>query len=141
MTQTTHASLDADNNIEPSALRDASLRMALALDAGHGQQVWRGASAAVKDQLSCEDFARAVAERRQAMGTVRRRDWYVVSRTVSTGTGSDELPAGIYACSEFEVTFDGDRTGREVVSFRLDEDGVWRFVGNHLECRDWATPA
>ncbi len=44
MYEIARGSLDADNSIEPSALRDASLRMALALDAGHGEQVWRAAT-------------------------------------------------------------------------------------------------
>jgi hypothetical protein len=136
-----HESLDTDTSLEPSALRDASLRMALALDAGHGEQVWRASSEVVKRLLSCSDFARAVAARRHAVGRVRRRDWYVVSRRVSAGSDNDGLPAGIYACSEFVVTFDDERTGHEVVSFRLDEDGVWRFIGNHIECREEVKPA
>lgn len=134
MHEIVHASLDADNDIEPSALRDASLRMALALDAGHGQQIWRAASVVVKESLGCEDFANAVATRRQAIGKVRRREWHLISRGFSTESGADALPPGIYACSTFAVTFDDGRTGQEMVSFRLDEDGVWRFVGNHIEC-------
>ncbi len=141
MYEATLGSLGADESIEPSALRDASLRMALALDAGYGEQVWRAASCAVKDLLSCSDFAQAVAARRRVAGRVRRRDWHLVSRQANAGPGRDGLPPGVYACSEFTVTFDDGRTGREVVSFRLDEDGVWRFVGNHIECHDEVRPA
>ncbi len=136
-----HESPDADNSIEPSALRDASLRMALALDAGHGKQVWRAASVVVRELLSCDDFAHSVAARRHAVGKVRRRDWHLVSRLVRAEPGPDGLPPGNYACSEFTVTFDDERMGMELVSFRLDEDGVWRFVGNHIERRDEVVPA
>ncbi|QSX74683.1 DUF4019 domain-containing protein [Lysobacter arenosi] len=140
MYETSHPSLDADHDIEPSALRDAGLRMALALDAGHGQQVWRAASVAVKELLSCDEFAHGVSARRKAAGKVRRREWHLVSRGISVQSGVNGLPPGVYACSEFTITFDDDRTGLEVVSFRLDEDGVWRFVGNHIEFREEPRP-
>ena len=39
------------------------------------------------------------------------------------------LPSGLYASVEFLVEFSGKRTMRELVSFRLDEDGTWRFSG------------
>lgn len=141
MFETAQRCVDTNDSIEPGALRDAGLRMALALDAGLAEQVWRAASAVVQELVSCADFTQAIVERRRVTGKVRRRDWKQVSRQVSTGSANDALPQGIYACAEFTVTCDDGRTGREVVSFRLDDDGVWRFVGDHIESRDWLMTA
>jgi hypothetical protein len=64
---------------------------------------------------------------RKPVGAVARREWSVVRRQRSAG--SDGVPAGEYASVETLVQFAGNQVRSELVTFRQNEDGTWRFAG------------
>lgn len=112
--------------IAPNALYEAALRMARGIDAGQAAQLWEAASAVTKRSVTREAFVAGVSQARKPLGAVTARDWHAVRRQNSSG-GS--LPAGQYASVEFAAVLAGGRVAQEMISFRLDEDGVWRFAG------------
>ena len=122
------AARPAPNNaaIEPSAVRDAGLRLVQAIDAEQAAQLWDGASSVTRKAVTRDAFVAGVAQARKPLGAALGRDWVAVRRDRSTGAGT---PPGQYASAEFAVLFAGNRVARELVSFRLDEDNVWRFTG------------
>lgn len=116
----------APGAVDPNAIRDAGLRVAAAVDAGQAAQLWDEASVVTKKTLSREAFVAGIGKSRQPLGKAPNRSWLSVRR--QSGDGS-ALPPGLYASIEFLAEFAGKPPVRELVSFRLDEDGSWRFAG------------
>lgn len=112
--------------IEPNALRDAGLRIAQAIDAQLAGPLWDRASIATKNAINRDAFVDGVGKARTPLGPVQGRDWVAVHRKHVSG---GKAPPGEYANAEFVVRLAGNRVAYEVVSFRFDDDGVWRFVG------------
>lgn len=98
-----------------------------AIDAGQAAQLWDAASTVTRSSVKRETFAGSVTKVRNPLGAASGREWLSVSR--QTGGGQGGLPAGNYISVELATRFSGNRTARELVSFRLDDDGVWRFTG------------
>lgn len=117
--------------IQPGALLDAAIRVAKSVDAGQVPQLWNDASSVAKRAAAKDAFVAGIAELRKPLGAPVGRDWLAVRRTVSDGKTA--VPAGLYGSVELAATFAGNRTVRELVTFRLDEDGVWRLSGYTLQ--------
>jgi hypothetical protein len=113
-------------DLAPNALHDTALHVAGVVDSGNVTQLWDGASVVTRRTVAREAFVEGVTRARRPLGAMVGREWSVLRRQYSAG-GS--VPAGHYASVEFVATFAGNRKAREVVSFRQDEDGVWRFTG------------
>jgi len=120
------AAQPAAGAIEPNAIRDAAQRVAMAMDAGQAAKLWDEASAITKKSVTRDAFIAGISKSRQPLGKATGRNWVSVRRQAGDG---QTLPAGLYASAEFLVEFADKRTMRELVSFRLDEDGTWRFSG------------
>lgn len=116
--------------IEPNAVRDAGARVARMVDAGQLAQLWDEASGVTRKSVARDAFIAGINKSRQPLGAVTGRNWLSVHR--QSGDGK-VLPAGLYASSEFLAEFPGKPPVRELVSFRLDEDGIWRFAGYAVE--------
>jgi hypothetical protein len=112
--------------VEPNALRDAGLRIAQAIEGQQAGQLWDSASGATKKAVTRDAFVAGVGKARNPLGQAQGREWVGVSRRRSSG---GKAPPGEYANAEFLVALAGNRVAREMVSFRLDEDGIWRFAG------------
>lgn len=112
--------------IEPNAIRDAGLRVAMAIDAGQAAGLWDEASTVTKKSVKRDAFVAGINNGRRPLGKITGRNWLSVRRQSGDGT---TLPAGLYASTEFLAEFAGKPPVRELVSFRLDEDGTWRFAG------------
>jgi hypothetical protein len=112
--------------IEPNAIRDAGMRVALAIDAGQVAKLWDEASAVTKKSVGRDAFVAGINKGRQPLGRIANRNWLSVRRQFGDGQA---LPAGLYASAEFLAEAAGKPPVRELVSFRLDEDGTWRFAG------------
>ncbi|KRA70723.1 hypothetical protein ASD78_18000 [Lysobacter sp. Root667] len=112
--------------VDPNAIRDAALRVASSVDAGQAAKLWDEASVVTKKSLTRDAFVAGITKSRQPLGKTPSRSWLSVRR--QSGDGS-ALPPGLYASTEFLAEFAGKPPVRELVSFRLDEDGIWRFAG------------
>jgi hypothetical protein len=127
LTLATFCTAASAQDVDPGALVKAAQATVQQIDEGRAAAVWDGMSAAVKQRVSRKDFAEATARARQALGTPGVRYWVTVSRQQAQGTAS--IPAGMYSSVEFESLAAGNKTVRELVSFRLDEDNTWRASG------------
>lgn len=114
---------------DPSRMYATAIAVVRAVDAGQVAELWNSSSAVTHNSVKREAFVSAVTKARTPLGAVSGRDWIAVSRQAG---GQNGLPAGSYLSVEFVTIFAGNRRARELVSFRLDEDGVWRFTGYTL---------
>lgn len=105
----------------------AALKVAQMIDAGQVAQVYDNASPAAKRVIQRQDFINGVATDRSRVGAVTARGKAVVTRTSSDGAG---VPAGLYLNVSFPTKFaNAAQPLRELVSYRFDEDKVWRVTG------------
>lgn len=118
-------------DIAPNALRDAALTVAQAVDAGQAAQLWQSSSPAIRDSMPQQQFIASLTRVRQPFGRPEQRQWTSVAVRDVAQQGS--MKAGRYGSVDFSSTFTGNRRAHELVSFRLDEDGQWRFVGYVIE--------
>lgn len=116
--------------LTPNALLEAGWRVAQAMDQGQAGGLWNDASSVAKQAVKRDDFVAQTQEIRQPLGTVSARNWIGLRRALGDGKS---IPAGVYSSVEFVTTFAQNRTMRELVSFRLDEDNVWRLSGYTLQ--------
>lgn len=114
---------------DPSRMYATAIAVVRAVDAGQAAELWNSSSTVTRNSVKREAFVSAVTKARTPLGAVSARDWIAVSRQAG---GQNGLPAGNYLSVEFVTIFSGNRRARELVSFRLDEDGVWRFTGYTL---------
>ena len=114
---------------DPNSIVIAGLQVAKQIDEGRQADVWEAASPVMKKLSPKAQFIDLVAKSRQSLGVAAttERVWLDVSRRESAGT--PELPTGLYVNVAYRITFKGGKSARELVSFRLDEDKVWRVVG------------
>ncbi|HVJ38057.1 MAG TPA: DUF4019 domain-containing protein [Stenotrophomonas sp.] len=121
-------------DIAPSALRDAALTVAQAVDAGQAAQLWQSASSVARGAVTQQAFVDSVVASRKPFGKAAQRQWSDIRlRDVAVQQGAT-TPPGRYGSVEFDTQF-GGRKAHELVSFRLDEDGQWRFAGYVIEPR------
>ncbi|HZF99291.1 MAG TPA: DUF4019 domain-containing protein [Pseudoxanthomonas sp.] len=116
--------------IEPNAIRDAGLRVVIAIDAGQAAKLWDESSTITKRSVTREAFTAGISKSRQPLGRISSRNWLSVRRQSADGIA---LPPGLYASTEFLAEVAGKPPIRELVSFRLDEDGAWRFSGYSVQ--------
>jgi len=113
--------------VDPSSVAGWAARVLAMVDGGQLAPLWDGASPVAQRAVKREDFVAAVQAARKPMGAPVGREWIAVRR--QRGTGDGTLPAGEYASVELAVTAADKRVRLELVTFRLDEDGTWRFAG------------
>lgn len=123
---TPQAAGPAPGAIEPNAIRDAGMRVVMAVDEGQVARLWDEASAVTKKSVTRDAFIAGINKSRLPLGKTANRNWLSVRRQSGDGNA---LPPGLYASTEFLAEFPGKQPIRELVSFRLDEDGIWRFAG------------
>jgi len=103
------------------------------IDQGKAGELWDGAAPATRKRVTRAEFVSQVARSRAQIGMPQMRTWVSVNRQVVTAPDSDT--AGQYVSIEYETRFASkpDGTVRELVSFHLDQDRVWRFSGYALK--------
>ncbi|HEX7804078.1 MAG TPA: DUF4019 domain-containing protein [Pseudoxanthomonas sp.] len=111
---------------DPGKIHSAAVAVAHAVDTGQAGRLWDESAAITKRAVKRDAFIEGIAKSRAALGSIGNRQWLLVTRQQG---GKNSLPAGNYISVEFVVSLSGGRTARELVSFRLDEDGIWRFTG------------
>lgn len=120
------------SDIAPTVLRDASLAAAQAVDAGQAAQLWQSASQVTRGAIQQKAFVAALVQARRPFGQPVRRQWTAINLrdvTVQQGTAKP----GRYGNVDFDTLFADNQRGHELVTFRLDEDGQWRFAGYVIE--------
>ena len=108
---------------------ERAARQVMALvDDGKAEQVWEGASAIVKRLVPRSEFVEQVAADRKRLGPVLARGEPSVDRERYPAGG--RVPQGEYLNVSTPTRFANTPVPvRELVSFRLDEDRVWRVSG------------
>lgn len=112
-------------NAEISAAALQSVRL---VDAGQIGQLWDGASAVARKAVTRDAFAAQVGKDRAQLGALVGRGQPSISR-VRFNAGA-AVPEGLYLNVTYPTRFaNSAQPVRELVSFRLDEDRVWRLAG------------
>ena len=116
---------------QDAELAQAARQVIEMVDPGRAGEVWDGASAAIKRLVPREEFIRQVGVDRGRLGAPLQRGVPLVTRGQFRAGG--QVPQGRYVNvatpTKFEKT---EQPIRELVSFRLDEDHVWRVSGYSL---------
>ena len=113
--------------LEPNAVADWAARVISMIDRGEAAQLWDGASSVAKQRVKRDAFVAGVQAARKPLGAVAGREWASVRR--QRHAEGREVPAGEYASVEVVALFANKQVKTELVTFRHDEDGTWRFAG------------
>lgn len=98
------------------------------IDQNKAGEVWDQASPIAKRIISRDDFMKKVARDRSPLGAPGLRMPLGAKHYRYDGTGN--LPAGAYINILYDTQFSQpSQPSREMVTFILDSDKVWRFVG------------
>jgi len=109
----------------------AAQRVAQMVDGNQAANVWDGASAVARRAVTRDQFASNINADRTRLGALVSRGKPSITR-VQYPAGA-AVPEGIYLNVSFPTRFANNaQPVRELVSFRLDEDKVWRASGYSL---------
>jgi len=116
---------------QDAELTNAATQVVQMIDANRVGEAWDVATDVVKRIVPRDSFVQQVTADRARLGAPTTRGQAVVTRTQFQEGG--EVPAGLYINVAFPTTFANNAEPvRELVSFRLDEDQVWRLSGYSL---------
>lgn len=105
----------------------AALHIAQLVDQNQIGLVWDNASSVAKQANTRADFVQQVSADRAQLGALKSRQLTTITRTQSEG---GELPPGLYISVNYTTQFANSRQPvRELISYRLDDDNVWRVAG------------
>jgi len=112
-------------------MTQAALQVLQLVDGNRIGEVWDGASAAMKQMVPRDEFIKQVTIDRNRLGAVSSRGTPEVSRSLFRA--GQQVPEGLYINVRSSTRFASSaQPVRELVSFRLDEDRVWRVSGYSL---------
>ncbi|MEJ7688823.1 MAG: DUF4019 domain-containing protein [Variovorax sp.] len=119
-------------DVEPSEMVRGGLQAIRMIDDAKIGELWDGATPAARKRVTRGDFVNQVAKARAPLGAPLQRTWVAINRQVIAN--SDPELAGQYVNIEYETRFannanNANATMRELVSFQLGSDSVWRFSG------------
>jgi len=119
----------AAQEIEASDMVRGGMQAIQMIDQNKAGELWDGATPAARKRVSRDDFVSQVTKARAPLGAAQQRTWVAINRQV-VGEGNQEL-AGQYVSVEYETRFanKANATVRELVTFQLGDDRVWRFSG------------
>lgn len=130
------AAQQAQVHKQDAELSAAALQVAQLVDANRAAEAWKGASAVAKKSVSEAAFVSQLSADRKRLGALASRGQPLVTR-VKYAPGAT-VPEGLYINVSFPSRFaNSAQPVRELVSFRLDEDRVWRLAGYSVRA---ATP-
>lgn len=126
--QTLTAAQQAQVAQQDQQMTQAATRVAQLVDGSKTAEVWDGASSVTRKAVTRDQFATNVNGDRAKLGALVSRGKPSITR-VQYPAGSS-VPEGIYLNVSFPTRFANNaQPVRELVSFRLDEDKVWRVSG------------
>jgi hypothetical protein len=113
---------------QDAEMTSAATRVVQMVDQNKAAEVWAGASPVAKGVVALGEFVRQVALDRQKLGAVAERKQLAVTRAVYPQGG--QVPAGNYVNVVYVTRFaNSPQPVRELVSFHLDDDKIWRVSG------------
>jgi glucose/arabinose dehydrogenase len=113
------------------ALGKAAAQVVQLIDQGKLVEVWSQASPSAKAVVTQDSFVQSTANDRKQLGAVQERKPVTITRVVY-GPGG-KVPAGNYINVVYSTKFaNAKQPVRELVSFHLDDDKVWRLSGYSL---------
>lgn len=116
---------------QDAEMANAAQQVVQLIDANRIGDVWDLSTEVVKQLVPRDSFVQQVAADRAQLGAPTGRGQPVVSRTRLQDGGN--APAGLYINIAFPARFaNAPEPVRELVSFRLDDDQVWRVSGYSL---------
>lgn len=105
-------------------------QVAQMVDQGRIGEVWDGSSSIAKQTVTRDAFVKQVTADRTQVGKLVSRRFSDIGRRESKG---GDPPAGFYISVRFATQFANEkRPVREMVSFHLDSDKIWRVSGYTL---------
>ena len=121
----------AAQEVEASDMVRGGLQVIQLVDQGKTGELWDGAAPAAKKRVARADFMAQISKLRGPLGMPLQRTWVAINRQVVADSDADL--AGQYVSVEYETRFTNTAANRasmrELVSFHMDRDGVWRFSG------------
>jgi long-subunit fatty acid transport protein len=109
-------------------IAQTALNIVRMIDQDRAGEVWDTASPVGKKVISRDDFLKKIAHDRGALGSPGMRMPMGVRHLRYDGTGN--MPAGAFVNVSFDTQFGKlPQSSREMVTFILDADNNWRFVG------------
>ncbi len=121
----------AAQDVEPSDMVRGGLQVIQLVDQARTGDLWDGAAPAAKKRVSRADFMAQISKVRGPLGAPLQRTWVAINRQVVADNDADL--AGQYVSVEYETRFTNTAANRasmrELVSFHMDSDKVWRFSG------------
>ncbi|MDH5829621.1 DUF4019 domain-containing protein [Luteimonas sp. M1R5S18] len=116
---------------QDAEMGQAALQVMQLVDANRIGEVWDGASAMMKQAVTRDEFIKQVTIDRNRLGAASTRANPQVSRSLFRA--GQQVPEGLYINVRSATKFANQaQPVRELVSFRLDEDRVWRVSGYSL---------
>jgi hypothetical protein len=113
---------------QDAEMADAAQQVLALVDAGRTGEVWDGASAVMKRLVPRDEFINQVGSDRDRLGKPVDRGEPGVSRTQFPAGA--RVPQGMYVNVAMPTRFlKSPGPVRELVSFRFDEDRIWRVAG------------
>lgn len=109
----------------------AAVRVAQLVDANRAGELWEGASPVARRAVQKTAFVTQLTTERTRLGAMAGRGQPTITR-VKYSAGA-AVPEGLYINVSFPTRFaNSAQPVRELVSFRFDEDQVWRLAGYSL---------
>jgi len=113
-------------------MRQAGWEVMYMMDFGQMGEVWDMASQTMKNAVPREAFVGQMVADRVRLGALVERGSPSITR--SSSDGSMGVPAGLYLNVMSMTRFTNQaKPVRELVSFRFDEDRIWRVTGYSLQ--------
>ncbi|HEX7803862.1 MAG TPA: DUF4019 domain-containing protein [Pseudoxanthomonas sp.] len=113
---------------QDAEMTSAATRVVQMVDQNKTAEVWAGASPVAKGVVPQAEFVKQIALDRQKLGAISERKQLAVTRAVYPAGG--QVPAGNYVNVVYVTKFaNAAQPVRELVSFHLDDDKVWRVSG------------
>ncbi len=110
-------------------LVQAGLNTLRQIEDNRAGDAWEAAAPFVKARFPKAELVGTLQKARATFGSVAQRTWASVSRVRQTTASEQGFPPGLYANIDYSTRLTDGRTVFELVSFRLELDGVWRLTG------------
>lgn len=111
-------------------MAEAAMQIIKMIDQNDIGTVWDQASNIARQASTRQDFIRQLTSDRATLGAPGSRTLAGITRTRSNG---ENIPAGFYVNISYATQFAKmDKPVRELVSYHLDDDRIWRVAGYTL---------
>lgn len=120
----------AQDQRQNQQMEQAALQVAKMVDQNQVAQLWDGASTVARQIVTRDAFIKGVETDRRTVGLPQTRNLALLTYSQSDGR---KAPPGLFANVSFATRFVNEKQPvRELISFHLDNDHVWRVTGYSL---------